>query len=160
MISTSIYCDSHVAEYIRSKFYDPSVGAVRFPANLDVYHLLWDLLQKRPASASPIDAGNLVIALPDRREGKNPEYYNYLSARATKVLVGKLRQMMWAELHDFVDEGKHALGRQFKDSIFIFMTRYGIESISEDALWKNYQRWRYKIRRRSKRAYHHKSKNT
>lgn len=153
MITTSINCEAYVAEYVTAKYFDPEVGAVHFQSTSDIYHLLWDLLQKRPRGVSPVDEGNLKLALPDRRAGKDPAYYNYLSERASKMLAGKLRLMMWAELHDFVDEGKHALGRQFKDSIFLFMTKYGIESITEDALWKNYQRWRYKTRRKLRRAY-------
>lgn len=52
-----------------------------------------------------------------------------------------------------MDENKHLRGIQFKESVFVFMSRYGIESVSEDALLKNYQRWRDKLRRTKKRAY-------
>jgi hypothetical protein len=64
-----------------------------------------------------------------------------------------MKLMMWAELHDYMDENKHIKGIQFKESVFVFMHRYGLESISEDALLKNYQRWRDKQRRKSKRGY-------
>lgn len=60
---------------------------------------------------------------------------------------------MWAELHELMDENKHIHGIQFKESVFRFMRKYGIESITEDALLKNYQRWRDKQRRKKKRGY-------
>lgn len=161
MITVRISVEPHVAEYIHGKFFDQSLGVVRFPSSLDIYVLIYDLLQKRPAEA-PVDSGNLQFMLPDRREanvsgGKSPEQYNYLSARSAKILGDKMRLMMWAELHDFLDNEKHVKGIQFKESVFVFMCRYGIESVTEDALWKNYQRWRDKQRKKQKRRYTKKS---
>lgn len=152
MITVKTTVEPHVAEYIRGKFYDREAGVVRFPPTLDIYILIYDLLQKRPAT-NPVDSGNLEFALPERREGKNPDSYNYLSGRAQKMLADKMRLMMWAELHDLMDENKHINGIQFKESVFLFMRKYSIESITEDALLKNYQRWRDKQRRKKKRGY-------
>lgn len=157
MITVKIQVEQYVAEYIRGKYFDPDVDAVRFPSKLDIYILVYDLLQKRPINC-PLESGNLEFALPDRRDantsgGKSPEHFNYLSARAAKRLGDKMRLMMWAELHDFMDENKHLKGIQFKDSVFEFMCKYSIESITEDALLKNYQRWRDKQRRTTKRRY-------
>lgn len=152
MITVKTTVEPHVAEYIRGKFYDREAQVVRFPPTLDIYILIYDLLQKRPAT-NPVDSGNLEFALPERREGKDPLTYNYLSGRAQKILSDKLRLMMWAELHDLMDENKHINGIQFKESVFLFMRKYNIESITEDALLKNYQRWRDKQRRKKKRGY-------
>nr|DAF27328.1 MAG TPA: hypothetical protein [Caudoviricetes sp.] len=152
MITVKLSVEQHVAEYIQGKFYDSEVGAVRFPSTLDIYILIYDLLQKRPLD-HPVDSGNLEFVLPERREGKDPASYNYLSERAQKILNDKMRLMMWAELHDMMDENKHIKGIQFKESVFLFMCRYGIESVTEDALLKNYQRWRDKLRRKKKRGY-------
>lgn len=157
MIKVKITVPEHVAEYIRGKYYDPAVGAVRFPSSLDLYVAIYDYVERRPVSC-PVDTGNLEFCLPDRRVagmagGKNPESYNYFSATSQKKLGDKMRVMMLAELHDSMDENKHIHGIQFKESVFRFMRRYGIESITEDALLKNYQRWRDKQRRKKKRAY-------
>lgn len=152
MMTIKTTVEPHVAEYIRGKFYDSQAGAVRFPSTMDIYILIYDLLQRRPAD-HPFDTGNLEFALPERREGKDPLSYNYLSGRAQKILGDKMRLMMWAELHDLMDENKHINGIQFKESVFLFMRKYDIESITEDALLKNYQRWRDKIRRKKKRGY-------
>lgn len=152
MMTVKITVEPHVAEYIKGKFYDHEAGSVRFPPALDIYILIFDLLQKRPASC-PIDTGNLEFALPERRIGKDPITFNYLSGRAQKILGDKMRLMMWAELHDLMDENKHINGIQFKESVFMFMRKYAIDSITEDALLKNYQRWRDKQRRKKKRGY-------
>lgn len=156
MITAKIDIEPCVAEYIRAKFYDVEAGAVRFPATSDIYILIYDLLQRRPVG-HPVDTGNLEFALPDRRAGKDPQTYNYLSKRAQKILGEKMKVMMWAELHDLMDENKHIKGIQFNETAFTFLSSYCIESIGEDALLKNYQRWRYKVRRRAKRAYNRKS---
>lgn len=157
MVRIKIAIEPYVAEYIRGKYYDEEAECVIFPPGLDIYIQIYDLLQKRPASAS-IDTGNLEFGLPDRRDanrggGKNPETYNYLSQRSARMLGEKMRLMMWAEVHDFFDENKHAHGIQFKDSAYQFLTKYCIESISDDGLLKNYRRWRDKCRRNMKRGY-------
>lgn len=66
--------------------------------------------------------------------------------------------MMRAEMHTLLDENKHEYGIDYIESVHYFMRRYGIESISEDALLKDYQRWQQNLKRRSnKRAYKRKS---
>lgn len=151
MTTSIIQADAAVAEYINGKYHDAAVGAVRFPAGHDIYIMLHDLMAKRPADR-PIDRGNIRIALPSRREGKDPATYNWFSERSQRILNAKMRQMMWAELHDMMDENKHVHGLRFKDTVYMFMQLYGIESVSEDALIKNYQRWRDKMRRRARRS--------
>lgn len=157
MVKTKIDITPYVAEYLTGKYFDPEAGCVRFPGNLDLYVTIWDLLQKRPEGAA-IDKGNLEFVLPDRREGKDPETYNYLSKRSAKILEKKMSVMMWAELHEFMDENKHARGIRFKDSAFIFLRKYNIDSISDDGILKNYQRWRDKLRKQMKRGYRFKQK--
>lgn len=157
MITTKIQVEPYIAEYIIGKYYSPDDGAVHFPPSLDIYVTIYDLMARRPASAGA-DTGNLCFCLPDRREankkcGKSPENYNYFSEKAVKILEKRMRVMLWAELHDFMDENKHLRGVRFIDSVFIFMHRYDITSISEDAMLKNYQRWRDSLRRSKKRSY-------
>lgn len=157
MITVRITVEPHVAEYIRGRYFDHDLGTVRFPSASDIYVTVYNLLAKRPAD-HPVDTGNLEFALPDRRDanmagGKDPKTYNYLSARAASMLGNRFRVLMWAELHEFMDEEKHLNGVRYKDSVYMFMRKYAIDSISEDALLKNYQRWRDKVRRRLKRGY-------
>lgn len=157
MITAKIQVEPYVAEYIIGKYYSQDDGAVRFPPSLDIYVTIYDLMAKRPTGAGA-DSGNLCFCLPDRRDannrgGKSPETYNYFSDRSVRILERRMRVMLWAELHDFMDENKHLRGVRFIDSVFIFMQRYCIQSISEDAMLKNYQRWRDNLRRSKKRTY-------
>ena len=154
MVTARIEVPAAVGEYIRGKYGDEQ-GVVRFPYELDIYHLLLDLTRRRPDSAG-VDCGNLEIALPDPREcrragGKNPATFNYINPQGARILADRMTAMMWAEVHDFFDEQKHIYGMQFKESAFLFLCRYGIESLSEDALLKHYQRWRQKCRRKAVR---------
>ena len=91
----------------------------------------------------PADRGNLEFMLPDRREanfagGKSPEQFNYISVRGTAILEKRLRALMWAELHELMDENKHLHGIEFKETVFTFLKKYDISSIQEDRLLKNY----------------------
>jgi hypothetical protein len=155
MITTRIQIESYLAEYVRGKYYDETVGTVRFPSSSDIYVTVYDLMEKRPVNC-PADRGNLEFMLPDRREanfagGKSPEQFNYISVRGTAILEKRLRALMWAELHELMDENKHLHGIEFKETVFTFLKKYDISSIQEDGLLKNYQRWRDSFRRKKKR---------
>jgi hypothetical protein len=141
MITTRITVKPHIAEYIRGKFAgsDPT-KPVHFPSHLDIYLMIWDYLVKRPAGCGR-DAGNLEIVLPSRHGAKSPEYYNYLSQQAQKMIGRRLELMMWAEYRESVESGRHA-GMLYIDITSHFMERYAIRSLSEDAFLKSYYRFR------------------
>ena len=98
MITTKIEVPPHLCEYIRGKYCNLTSDPVRFPDNLNIYHVIFDLLQKRPSEA-PVDRGNLEICLPERSIGKSPVTYNYLGLRSQVIISRKIELMMWAELH-------------------------------------------------------------
>ena len=140
MITTKIEITDYLAEYLAGKFPDTDSGHVRIPDSKDLYHLIWDLMTRRPGNC--IDEGNVTLVLPDRRQGKDPEYFNYISQRSAKIIDKKVRTMFFAELHDLLDEYKHRHQIEYVDTVHYFMCKYGINSISEDGLLKNYYRWR------------------
>jgi hypothetical protein len=153
MITTKISVKEHLAEYLHGKYNHCEPGPVRFPDNEDIYHTLFDLTERRPLNC-PVDRGNLELVLPDRRIGKSPETYNYLGERSTVIIEKKIETRFWAELHDLLDENKHRYNILYIETVSYFMRKYAIHSISEDALLKNYYRWRNNIRqKRNRRSY-------
>ena len=48
MITTRIQIESYLAEYVRGKYYDETIGTVRFPSSSDIYVTIYDLMEKRP----------------------------------------------------------------------------------------------------------------
>lgn len=161
MVTTKILIKPHLAEYVKSK-YETNNGCVSFPKNDDLYHLVWQLMTKTPANVNPFDrSGNLIIALPDRRVGKNPEVYNYISARGEKIIEKKIRQLFTLELHTAMENNAFSgfvLTNQ--ERVSLFMAQYSLESISEDALLKDYYRWRDLVRKKEKRQYRKKTEKT
>ncbi len=158
MITTKIQIEQYVAEWLRAKFYDSVVGAVRFPPDTDLYEKVYDVMQVRPSNVHPVDTGNLCLALPDKREGnyswgKNPEKYNYISERGARILNKRFKSMFWAEIHEIMDENKHLHGIDYQDTAYLLVRRYDLTGISDEGLLKNYQRWKEKIRRSKKRDY-------
>lgn len=155
MITTKIEVPQHLKEYLIGKFCDLQDSPIHFPDKTDIYHIIYDLLERRPANIY-VDAGNLEIVLPERSIGKDPKIYNYLGIRSQMILARKIDRMMWAEVHDYLDEQKHTYSITYIDGIHNFMTMYGIDSITEDAFKKNYYRWRANLRRKEKkRGYNH-----
>lgn len=148
-MTTKIKIDNHICEYAKGKFSENNSNPICIPSNYDLYYTIVDLLSPRPEGKS-IDAGNLEITIPDPRDNdirKNPLKFNYLSNKSTKIIERKIEVMMFAELHDFLDEKKHMEGLFYADSVHMFMTKYSINSLTEDAFLKNYYRYRRKIRR-------------
>lgn len=156
MVTVKISIKKHLEEYMRGKFNDCREGVITLPDKTDLYHTLFDLTSKRPASC-PLEQGTLEIALPARRCGKDPAYYNYLSERSQRILERRIELMFWAELHEWIDYNKHMYGIQYIESIFSFMRKFDINGISEDALKKNYYRWRDRTRKQKEKRSYNKS---
>ena len=150
MVTTKINLQEHLIEYCTGKFNHCTPGPVQFPARLDIYHVIFDLLERRPANC-PIDYGNFEIVLPARDVGKRPETYNYLGQRSELIIAKRIELMMWAELHDYLDEQKHQYGYLYVTSVHSFMRKYDIRSLTEDAFLKNYYRWRDRVRHKEKK---------
>lgn len=157
MITTKIEVPQHLKEYLIGKFCNLQDSPIRFPDKTDIYHFIYDLLERRPANIFK-DHGNLTIILPERTTGKDPKTYNYLGIRSQIILIRKIDRMLWAEVHDYLDEQKHTYGITYINGIHNFMTCYGIDSISEDAFKKNYYRWRANLRRKEKKRGYHRTK--
>ena len=105
MVTIKINIKKHLEQYLRGKFNGCRDGAVVLPDNLDLYHVLFDLMSRRPEDC-PLDCGTFEIALPDRRCGKDPAYYNYLSERSQRIFERKVEVMFFAEVHDYADTKK------------------------------------------------------
>ncbi len=161
MITTSINIEPYLAEYLRGKYNNGSEEAFRIPDNTDLYHTIWTLMAKRQKNQSPVDNGNLTFILPERRIGKDPEVYNFLSPNSVRLIEKEVRRMFNRELHTAMDENDmngHLLNNL--DVVHHFLCSYCIDSISEDALLKNFYRWRENIRKRKiRREYKKRLKN-
>lgn len=148
-----IRIEPYLAEYARNVFSTGRQdGAVRIPDTSDLYHLVYELMDKpRADHKDPVDA-NLAIVLPKRRvvvDGpvKSPDYYNALSGNSAKLIEVYLRRRFNYEFHELMIENEER-GRPQRqiDVVCWFMKSRGIRSISEDALLQNFKRFRARIR--------------
>jgi hypothetical protein len=155
MFTTRIQVKPHLKEYIIGKYNHFSDEPVRFPDNMDIYHQIFDLTVKRPASC-PVDTGNLEIVLPDRKSYKHPKTYNYLGVRSQKAISRKIEEMFWVEFREYIEDEHNKKGTYYIDIVIEFLRKYDISSITEDALIKHYYRWRKKTRNSEKRGYNFK----
>lgn len=151
MITTSITLTPYLAEYLRGKYASGSDNVVNIPDSSDLYHVIWNYMSRRPSDVAET-SGNITIALPCRREGKDPAIYNYLSERAVRCVDKAVRREFNQELHSFLLENDQR-GHLFDniDVVLQFINMYCLESITEDALLKNFYRWRENLRKRKAR---------
>ncbi|MDR1202413.1 MAG: hypothetical protein LBL58_12430 [Tannerellaceae bacterium] len=151
MITTKVKIKQHLAEYCYGKFSGCDISRpVTFPDKLNIYHVIWDLLEVCPRTG-PVCDGNLEIVLPERTIGKNPLTYNYLGERAIPHINKHLDIIFSTELFYFMLDQKNHFNIPYNRSIFAFMRRYGITSVQEDTLWKSFYRWKKRIVLREKR---------
>lgn len=141
----------YLAKYARQKFdVDSKTGGIRIPDSFDLYHCVWQLMERRPADAVEPEGANLVIWLPARRgsEGggqKNPAFWNYLSPRSAWMIEKSLRRLFNWEFHHYCDE-LVSRGTTKREAVSRFISLYGLGIDSEDALLKNLQRHEHAIR--------------
>ena len=160
MNTTKITIKPHLAEYCIGKWGDDFTQPVAFPPKTELYITIYDLLQKRPINHQ-MDTGNLEIVIPNRRcdqDGcrKNLDYYNYLSEKSCGIIQKRIELMFWDELHQLLISEKHDNDQNYDETVYFFCCQYKIESISDDALLKNFYRWRENSRKRLKRKYRRK----
>ena len=79
----------------------------------------------------------------------------YIYGKYNDCMIGPVsfpsKEDIYHVIYDLLDENKHLYGIQYIETVAYFMRKYGIQSISEDALLKNYYRWRDKVRKKSRR---------
>ncbi len=151
MVTTRIFIKEYLKEYLIGKYNGGEVGPVRIPPHSELYELLYNLVAKRPVGV--VDEGNLELALRHRRACKDPRVYNWYSQRHQRMIERKVKVQMRAEFHDYVDYRHHRHGLTYIDAISDFMAKFGITSISEETLVKDYQRYRDRMRPHVRRQY-------
>lgn len=157
MVTTKITMKPHLAEYLTNKYpvYKKDAQGkdvfqyVQLPDELDLYHTIWNLLETMPKNGTVDLSGNVVLALPNRRAGKDPESYNYLGQRSIKLIEKRTEVLFFSELRVRLDDGKQLYGEEYSELAHEFLNEYKIESISHDALIKDFYRWRNNFRRRT-----------
>jgi len=159
MHTTKFTIENYLAEYLRGKWglKDESgniTEIIEIPKDVYLYNELHSLTIKKPKHA-PGPEGNIEVVIPHRREGnKKPIRYNYVSAEGSRYFNKVLKIFFRADLHEFVDSKKHDKGITYKDACYLFVAKYGIESIDPDSLVKNYYRWKETVRdNREKKSY-------
>jgi hypothetical protein len=154
--------EPYLAEYINSKYSrDPHTGGLRIPCSADLYHCVWENMSRRRSNQPEIleESGNVLISLPcrSREDGqawKDPAYFNYLSPRGAHEVECCIRRMFNFELHRALFENEEfGKERRNLDVVYDFMRAYHLKSITEDALLKNYYRYRNRLRQKRSRKY-------
>lgn len=167
-VTILIRIEPYLAEYARSIFATRvSDGGVRMPSHSGLYHMVYDLLEKRRRDQPPAE-GNLCLTLPCRRiadgtpsDGdddcqplKNPHYYNYLSPQSCRRVENYLRMRFNLEFHEVMMENEEQ-GRPQRhiEAVRQFLRRHRLTAISEDALLKNFRRFRHRVYPKKVRTY-------
>ena len=152
MVEVRLHLKEYLKEYLIGKYCCGFDASIRVPPHTVLYHRMYSLVERRPLTAA-VDAGNTVFELRFRNSCKDPRVYNWFSMRHQKQIEQTVNMQFRAEFHDYVDIRHHRNGIPYIDAVTEFMQMYGITSLSEDALVKDYQRYRNKLRPHQPRKY-------
>lgn len=141
----AIRVEPYLATYARMKFdTDQKTGGIKIPDSFDLYHCVWQLMERRPKGAEVPQDPNLSIWLPARRgieqvAQKNPAFWNYLSPRSARLIEKSLRRLFNWEFHHFCED-LISQGVCKKEAVGRFIRMYGLGIDCEETLLKNLQR--------------------
>ena len=149
----SVRIEPYLAEYIQKKLeIEPETGGIKIPYTTDLYHVVWNCMAKPDSHSLVSPDCNLKIYLPSRRSnmdghpGKDPAYYNYLSHAAAKKIEEHIRLLFNFEFHRLMLENEEqGRPKRNQDVVEDFIRTYRLESISSDALLKNFYRYRQRL---------------
>jgi hypothetical protein len=137
MITTSIKIKPYLREFLLHAYGEEPL---RFPDSSDLLAFVHELRIKRPTRATGEPVGNLLLAIPFQKHGKDPRQYNYLTPRSQRVIQNKVNTLFTATMNDYVARKVHVLGLEYREAIELFIEEYGIDSISFEGLkQKNYR---------------------
>lgn len=141
---TGIHITQYLAEYAVKKFpVNENTGAISIPTSSDLYHIVWNGMSKPPHDIETDEGGNLLIRLPKRREGKDPIYYNHIPRSTVRSIEGALRSYFNYDLHlRLMRNEQKGSPDTIINIVYGFIREYDLQSISADALLKNWQRYR------------------
>lgn len=140
MEKVRIELKSHLEEYAITKF--PIVDdVIVIPSSMDLYFVLLDLLQKKGKGIEKSGEG-LYFGIRNTGVGKDPRVYKYLSRRGRMLFEARLEVMFWIDFHEIMDREVVRSGKPCLEAAQIFVEKFKINSITEDALIKHYYRWR------------------
>ena len=110
----SLAVADHLAEYARRRFrLDRRTGAIIIPRNFDLWHCLWHVMQKAPRGGRVAKGGNLLVR----------------------------RRLYYFDFHSWMlDSGRSS--QMQCERVRTFMRRWGTSPDHEDALLKEWQRYR------------------
>lgn len=134
--------EPYLAAYAQKKFEsDPVTGGIKIPDTFDLYHCVWQLMERRPRLTVDREDANLAIWLPFRRTmpSKHPEHWNYIPPRRQWIIEKQLRRLFNWELHHYVEQ-QQEYGRTRIDAIREFIRYYDLPLDCEQALVKHLQR--------------------
>ena len=134
-------------QYLESRSHNNPPSKLPVPIHLShltpVYHFLHQLSVPHPQGVSWKEIGNITFVLPNPRQGKSPEVYNYFGQDSIFIIEKEIEVEMRAELYEFLLENKFKNGIMFKRSIELFVEHYNMEgTVKEDSLMRAFKRWR------------------
>ena len=142
MVTVTIAIKPYLARYMYVRYGQSSLP-IRLPHTAPIYHMLHQLSVPHPANAAWRETGNICFVLPDPRNGKNPEMYNYIGKDSALIIEEEIEVEMRMELYETLLQSKFKHGVQYKKTMHRFVEKYKMEElVEEETLMRAFQRWR------------------
>lgn len=164
MMTCTITLSEYLAEYLNAKYDPDGAGYVQFRPSMFVYMSIYRVMRhKRERPEGSQEDGNFTFAIPVpsvalKKPTKRPEYFNYVNKDGVHELEHCFKIMFWGDCHEFLDRKSSIEGVPYNTAIREFITLYKLSSITEEAIWKHYSRYKRKRTETKKREYQKKKR--
>lgn len=139
----------YLSEYLQKRYPAAEPGLVKLPPSSPLYDLL--LMSMRGDAMEPSEDWNLEVILPNPspKSGCRRPRCNYgLSRHARSKVSSAVYVMYWSDCHRYMERRIHVYGDRIIDAATSFINEYELTLSTEDAILKNYQRWRMRKKER------------
>ena len=133
----------YLAEYLQKRYPATEPGLVKLPPSSHLYYLVLASLRTRPKGAEEDGNVELMLPNPSPYSGKRRPYrINYLAPYAKDRIASVVYAAYWEECHRYMERRIHVHGDTIIGAASSFISVHGLTLSNEDAILKNYQRWR------------------
>ena len=140
----------YLAEYLIKTYPSGEPGIVKVPPTLNLYEVILSNMHGLKKEKADMDRWNVEIMLPNPSQSSSRRLtckrYG-VSGQGSIRISRSIYALYWSDCHSYLEHRINVHGDTIIDAIYGFLDSRGLTLSTEEAIRRNYQRWR--MRRKS-----------
>lgn len=135
----------YLAEYLIKTYPADEPGMVKLPPTLNLYEVILSNMHGIDKEMTDVDGWNAEIILPNPSQSSNRrltcKYYGVCGQGRIRISRA-VYVLYWSDCHSYLEHRINVHGDTIIDAIYGFIDSRNLTLSTEEAIRKNYQRWR------------------